>query len=187
MAAPLAYFITFTCYGTWLHGDDRESVDRHGHNVPGAPFVPASPGRHAYERSELAQPPYALDAARRRVVLATVKEVCAHRGWDLLAAHVRSNHVHVIVSGDAPPERMMNDLKAYASRRLNEAGCDPPGRARWTRHGSTVYLWTAAQLDEKVRYVVYGQGEPMEVSYRGEAPSEARPSGRDVADGTDTL
>ena len=25
---PLAYFITFRCYGTWLHGDSRSSVDR---------------------------------------------------------------------------------------------------------------------------------------------------------------
>jgi hypothetical protein len=25
---PLAYLITFRCYGTWLHGDSRGSVDR---------------------------------------------------------------------------------------------------------------------------------------------------------------
>ena len=25
---PLAYFITFRSYGTWLHGDKRGSVDR---------------------------------------------------------------------------------------------------------------------------------------------------------------
>ena len=28
MSDPLAYFITFTCYGNWLHGDERGSVDR---------------------------------------------------------------------------------------------------------------------------------------------------------------
>jgi hypothetical protein len=34
---PLAYFITFHCYGAWLHGRDRRSVDRNrsGHrSVP---------------------------------------------------------------------------------------------------------------------------------------------------------
>jgi REP element-mobilizing transposase RayT len=31
---------------------------------------------------------------------------CAHRGWNLLAAHVRSNHVHVIVEAEIRPERM---------------------------------------------------------------------------------
>jgi hypothetical protein len=25
---PLAYLITFRCYGTWLHGDKRGSIDR---------------------------------------------------------------------------------------------------------------------------------------------------------------
>jgi hypothetical protein len=25
---PLGYLITFRCYGTWLHGDDRGSIDR---------------------------------------------------------------------------------------------------------------------------------------------------------------
>jgi hypothetical protein len=24
---PLAYFLTFTTYGSWLHGEDRRSVD----------------------------------------------------------------------------------------------------------------------------------------------------------------
>ena len=25
---PLAYLITFRCYGTWVHGDERGSMDR---------------------------------------------------------------------------------------------------------------------------------------------------------------
>ncbi len=38
MSTPLAYFITFTCCGTWLHGDERGSVDRE-HNTPGTPVL----------------------------------------------------------------------------------------------------------------------------------------------------
>ena len=34
---PLAYFITFTCYGTWLHGNKETAVDR-DHNIPQTPF-----------------------------------------------------------------------------------------------------------------------------------------------------
>ncbi len=26
---PLAYLITFRCYGTWLHEDERGATDRH--------------------------------------------------------------------------------------------------------------------------------------------------------------
>ena len=36
---PLAYLITFRSYGTWLHGDERGSVDRF-HNVYGTPRLP---------------------------------------------------------------------------------------------------------------------------------------------------
>ena len=32
---PLAYLITFRTFGTWLHGDDRGSMDRHGKNIYG--------------------------------------------------------------------------------------------------------------------------------------------------------
>ena len=30
MKFPLAYLITWTTYGTWLHGDDRGSFDHNG-------------------------------------------------------------------------------------------------------------------------------------------------------------
>ena len=36
---PLAYLITFACYGARLHGDESGSVDRH-HNLPGTPYLP---------------------------------------------------------------------------------------------------------------------------------------------------
>jgi hypothetical protein len=37
-AIPLAYFITFTCYGTWLHGEKPTSVDRFN-NMPKTDFL----------------------------------------------------------------------------------------------------------------------------------------------------
>jgi hypothetical protein len=40
---PLAYFFTFRAYGTWLHGDERGSVDRF-HNQYGTPFRPMTRG-----------------------------------------------------------------------------------------------------------------------------------------------
>ena len=36
-AIPIAYFITFNCYGTWLHGEKPTSVDRFN-NTPGTDF-----------------------------------------------------------------------------------------------------------------------------------------------------
>ena len=47
----------------------------------------------------------------RAVVLATIQGHCAYRGWNLLAAHVRSNHVHAVVAAETRPERIMNEFQ----------------------------------------------------------------------------
>ncbi len=172
---PLAYFITFSTYGAWLHGKEAGSVDL-DHNERGTAYLPADPHLEAADRAAMAQPPFRLDAPRRRVVLATVREVCRHRGWQLIACHVRTTHVHIVVYADAPPEKVMNDCKANASRRLTEAGLDDKVRRRWTRHGSTQYIWRANALVDVVDYVLHRQGEPME-TYQDTEASEPRPSG----------
>jgi REP element-mobilizing transposase RayT len=172
MSDILAYFITWTTYGTWLHGASPGSVDP-AHNTPGTPFLESDPVRHHGERRRMADKPYSLDAPQRRVVLKTIQEVCTHRGWELLAAHVRSAHVHVVVRADAETERVMNDFKAYASRALNAAQLDGPFRKRWTRHGSTRYIKNPAHLAAAIHYTLHCQGPPMEVF----DPREPRPSG----------
>ena len=128
--------ITFACYGCHLHGEESGSVDRHN-NLFGSRIVDADPDRSDYEQRLMDQSPYHLDATRREIVLAALMQRCSERRWNLLAAHVRTNHVHIIVGGDVRPERIMNDLKSYASRSLNRHGIDEPGRKRWARHGST--------------------------------------------------
>ena len=105
--------------------------------------------------------PYHLDQIRRDAVLEAIQEVCAHRGWSLLAAHVRSNHVHTVVEAEVPPERVMSDFKTYASRRLNRMGLDEPKRKRWARHGSTPWLWKPQHISAATQYVVAEQGEAM--------------------------
>lgn len=46
--APLAYFISIRTYGTWLHGDDRGSVDRQ-HNEFNTPMLPANSHLRRFE------------------------------------------------------------------------------------------------------------------------------------------
>lgn len=106
---------------------------------------------------------YLLDPRRAEVTLFAIRETCEFRGWHAHAIHVRTNHVHAIVDSHAKPERVLNDLKAYASRKLNEVGLDPPEVKRWARHGSTRYLWDERSLAAAIRYVVDEQGEPMAV------------------------
>ena len=159
---PLAYLITFSCYGVRLHGDEKGSVDRR-HNLPGTPFVSPDVGRVRREARTMVQAAYCLDAPRRACVLNAVQGVCAARDWKLLAAHVRADHVHVVVTAYTSPEKAMNAFKTYASRRLNEARFEVPGTKRWTRHGSTKYLWKHEAVERAVAYVVEEQGEPMAV------------------------
>jgi len=169
----MRYFITFSCYGAHLHGDDSGSVDRH-HKLFGSRRVQANPDRLAVAREQMDQAPYFLAKEERAIVLTVLHEVCQHRGWTLWAAHVRTSHVHAIVEAEVRPERVMNDFKSYASRGLNRLGIDPADRKRWARHGSTRWLWKDEEVREAIRYVVYGQGEPMEV-YLADLPGVTAP------------
>src|SRR4051794_35708079 len=111
----------------------------------------------------MTQKPYRLDAVRRQIVLKSLQEVCSRRGWTLLAAHVRTNHVHVVITAHRKPEQVMTAIKAYSSRALNEYALDCPDRRRWARHGSTRYLWTEDAVRTAIQYVVREQGESMAV------------------------
>src|SRR5262245_14969973 len=148
---PITVFISWTCYGQWLHGDTRGSVDK-THNIVGEELLSPDLTRRSVEEERLSQPPYFMDASRRRLVLAAIREVCDHRSWTLHALHVRPTHVHVVVTGAQTPERMMNDFKSYASRALNSAGLDTEDKKRWTRHGSTRYLSDDSHLAAVVNY-----------------------------------
>ncbi len=107
--------------------------------------------------------PYTLDENRRECVLQAIREVCAHRDWTLLSAHVRMTHVHAIVVAEVQPEEILNDFKRYASRKLNQRDSDDRTRNRWSRHGSTLWLWKDEDVRHAIEYVVNGQGTPMAV------------------------
>ena len=157
---PLAYLITFTCYGTRLHGDAKGTVDRH-HNLPGTPLVAPSPKRTELAASQMRAEAYLLDEPRRRCVLDVIVETCAARQWRLHAAHIPETHIHLVVAADRSPETVMNTVKAHATRRLKSAGGESGDRRRWTRHGSTKYLWDEKAVAWAVHYVLKEQGEPM--------------------------
>lgn len=158
---PLAYLITWTTYGTWLHGDQRGSADP-DHNRHGTPYLSEQSGRARFEASELKHKPVTLNSESRRIVTDTITDHIDHRGWILHALNVRTNHVHVVVSGNAEPEKMMREFKAWATRRLREAGLVGEETRVWTRHGSTRYLFTSESVEGAVRYVRDGQGAPLD-------------------------
>jgi len=121
----LAYFITFTTCGTWLHGTSKGkgSVDAE-HNAYGSAFVQPDADRLATAPKRMMQPPYIMDAARRAVVRDAIVELGDEKGWRVWAVHVRSNHVHVVITADREP--------GSSDERLQGAGVvgAEPGRVR---------------------------------------------------------
>lgn len=158
----MTYLITFCCYGSHLHGAPEGAVDR-SHNRYGSPFAKANPGLFAAEQRLMNQDPYELNACKRQVVLEGMVDRCVRNGWDLVAAHVRTNHVHIIVEAEEAAEFVMTQLKCAASRRLNELGFDCPTRKRWARHGSTRRIIGRENVRLAILYVLEGQGEPMAI------------------------
>jgi len=159
----LAYFITFSTYGTWLHGTDKGngSVDCR-QNAYGEPFIEPDAEREARAAARMRERPYVMDETARGVVRDAIVVLCAERGWSLLALQVRTNHVHGVVAADGEPGRLMSEWKARASRELNRLVADGQVK-RWTRHGSTRHLFDEASVAAAVSYTLDEQGPPMAV------------------------
>jgi len=159
--SPLAYFITFRCYGTWLHGDERSSVDRF-HNKYGAPRIPPNETWRSYNEGHLKCEPVILNAEQRRSVEEAIREVCKVRRWSLHAVSARTNHVHAVVAiGAAKPDRALNDFKAYSTRRMRKNGCWQLDVSPWVDKGSKRYLWNERSVALAADYVVNGQGDEL--------------------------
>lgn len=158
-ASTQTYLLTFCCYGTHLPGDERGWIERQRAGQRGG-FREPERALHRFAREQMLESPYTLDDESAQTVLNAIQEVCVARAWQLLATHVRTNHVHCVVGGLAQPNRAIGDFKAYASRALNQM---EGYRKRWSRHGSTRRLMDSAAIESAVRYVADGQGAPMAI------------------------
>ncbi|HKP69211.1 MAG TPA: transposase [Pyrinomonadaceae bacterium] len=158
---PLAFFISFRCYGTWLHGDDRGSVDRH-HNDYGAPRIPRNDTWKRIEGGLTKHPPVRLDGARRKAVKDAIRETCEKRNWYLWAMNVRTNHGHaVITAAGRNPDLVLNALKANATRKMRECGCWPHEYSPWAEKGSKRRLWNEQSIARAIDYVNNRQGDDL--------------------------
>ena len=159
-SVPLAYLITFRAYGTWLHGDDRGSVD-HKHNAHGTPLAPPDPRRECAEHQRCKHAPVLLDEAQRAATRDAIVAVCEHRRWSLHELNVRTNHVHVVVSAPRHPDQVRGSFKSWATRRMRETGVIDADIQPWAKGGSGEYLWKPEQVESACRYVLDGQGPDL--------------------------
>ena len=158
---PLAYLITFRTYGTWLHGDERSAMDRHGKNIYGTPKVLPSKNLVSIMTAQQAANVFVLNGEQRAVVERAIREVCDHRLYRLMAINIRTNHAHTVVAALCKPEIVLNAFKANATRELRAAGLGLPDQRVWSRGGSTRYLWKPSHVEGAVNYVLYGQGDDL--------------------------
>ena len=161
MEEPLAYFLTWTTYGTWLPGDERGWVAKPGQ------FRAPDAQRKAAAEELMTEPALTLDPEQRRIVEGTIADHCRVRGWHLHGVNARTQHVHVVVTApQRHPEVVMDQFKAWCTRRLKELERShrPAERAFqqnwWTQGGSKRWLNDEKSLLEAIRYVVDGQGDP---------------------------
>ena len=142
----VAFFSTWTTYGTWLPGDGRGWLRRPG----GADWGDDMQAFWAALR--MTEGATTLDAGQRSVVEATVAAHCAFRGWTLHAVNCRTNHVHtVITTADRTLTIPREQFKSWCSRKLSEAG---PVRAKWwSERGWDEYLDDEEALAIVVNYV----------------------------------
>ena len=148
---PLAYFLTWTTYGTWLPGDDRWWTDKgHGEQPPDLRLR-----KHA--QASMTESKVTLDRAQRELVDQTIRQHAELRGWTILALNCRTNHVHVVVVAPrVHPQTVIEQLKAWCSRRLKEQ--QPPNQRQlrtkwWTEGSSQRWLNREDSLEAAMIYV----------------------------------
>ena len=164
---PSAYLITIRTYGTWLHGDERGSVDAHGKNIFGTPKISQRKNLKNRMRENLKDRPFVFDKKQREAVEESIKETCVIRGYELLAVNVRTNHLHAVVAAQSKPEVVINGFKSHATRKLRENYLILKDTRVWSRGGSNRYLWKNNHVDEAIDYVLFSQGLlPFELKNR---------------------
>ena len=157
------WFLTWTTYGTWLPGDERgftgTAENELGQIVnynqfgtqPGSPNVPF----RKFAEHLLKTKPIVLTYEEAQDLYRQFQETVRFRGWLILAVGIMHAHVHVIVGvpGDPKPEKLLNDLKAYGTRCLNEKSGRLASDTWWTTKGSKRKLECDIDVASSVQYV----------------------------------
>lgn len=155
---PIVFFITWTCYGTWMPGDDRGWTKWHrGDQVP-------QPLLADWCRDQMNESAIVLDLEQRRIVETVVIEHCRKRLWKLHAVNCRTNHCHVVVTApNFGGEQVRDQLKSWGTRRLKDrerhsgVAEEAIRTCWWTRKGSVRYLFDDDSLASATEYALEGQ------------------------------
>ena len=164
---PIAYFITWTVYGTHLQGDEHGWRRRgHGEQLP-------RPRLERWRGKRLKHDILLLSREHR----AAVEQACSlhgdHRGWRFWAVNARTTHVHVVVTATGCAGSTVRDqLKANSTRALREAWPEFRDRPAWTVRGDWACINTEDDLNLVCLYVSEAQDR------KGDEPTSPSAAGR---------
>jgi REP element-mobilizing transposase RayT len=168
MPEPLAYFLTWSTYGTWLPGDERGWIEyRRGWQLPDM-------ARKLEAEARMSEDACRLDREQRDLVERQIAETCHVRRWELHSVNCRSNHVHVVVTANIEPKIVRNQLNAWCTRRLKELATTRRNMQKgesnltsarenwWAERGSQRFINDLESLDAAILYVRDAQDRPRE-------------------------
>ena len=149
---PLAFFITWTVYGTHLQGDERGWRRRRRGDQPPQPRL------DQWRRQRLKHEVLLLSPDERAAVERQCERHCQHRAWHPWTVNARSNHVHVVVTAAGFSGKAVRDqLKAKATRALRERWPHFRDRPVWTVGGDWVCLNSEHDVEQACLYVSEAQ------------------------------
>lgn len=150
---PLAFFITWTVYGTFLQGDVRGwRKRRKGPQQP-------QPRMAEWRRERLLHPIVLLSQDDREAVNAECQRLSDFRQWKLWIANARSNHVHAVVSAPGfAGDKVRDQLKANCTRVLRERREPFRDRPVWTKLGD----WECINGDDDLEDAILYAGEAQD-------------------------
>lgn len=158
---PLAYFISFRCYGTWLHGDVRGSIDKYN-NAYGSPKIAPNEHWNIISSARQKHAPVYLNAARRASVKNAIIDTCSKRNWHLYSSNIRTNHGHLVMANPgSKPELILSAIKANGTRQMREEGLWLNEHSPWSAGGSKRMLWNEPSIANAIDYVLNGQGDDL--------------------------
>ena len=144
---PLAFFITFTVYGTFLQGDARWWRSRREGSQPPQPLL------EQWHRDRLKHAVMLLNSDQRAAIESEINRLSEFRGWKLWQANARSNHVHVVVTANGYSGKKVRDqIKANCTRVFREQWPAFVDRPVWTTGGDWKCINTEEDLAQAILY-----------------------------------
>ncbi len=149
---PLAFFITWTVYGTFLQGDVRFwRKRRKGEQLP-------QPRLAEWRRERLKHSIELLDDEQRFSTMGEIERLSEFRGWKLWSRDVRTNHVHVVVTATGyAGSKVRDQLKANCTRVLREQWPKFVDRPVWSVGGDWQCINSEKDLERAILYVSEAQ------------------------------